>query len=116
MVTCRGSSCGTVNITTPKSWITGNGMVVNVDDSPNVSKNFIYFYLVNDNLTYLITGSGQPQITGDLKNHKINIPTEIEQVKISKFLLSIDTQLELLETQIDKSKTWKKGLLQKMFV
>ena len=47
---------------------------------------------------------------------KIHCPAIIEQVKISKFLSSIDTQLELLETQIDKSKTWKKGLLQKMFV
>ena len=42
--------------------------------------------------------------------------SESEQEKISNFLFSIEDQLELLETQIDKSKTWKKGLLQKMFV
>ena len=47
---------------------------------------------------------------------KIHCPAIIEQQKISQFLSSIDTQLELLETKIDKSKTWKKGLLQKMFV
>ena len=47
---------------------------------------------------------------------RLKIPSNGEQIKISQFFSSIDTQLELLETQIDKSKTWKKGLLQKMFV
>ena len=47
---------------------------------------------------------------------KIHYPSMLEQMKISQFLSSIDNQIELLETQIDKSKTWKKGLLQKMFV
>jgi len=52
-----------------------------------------------------------------LDGKEMSLPTsENEQEKISKFLLSIENQIELLETQIDKSKTWKKGLLQKMFV
>lgn len=52
-----------------------------------------------------------------LNGKQIKLPTsECEQEKISNFLFSIEDQLELLETQIDKSKTWKKGLLQKMFV
>ena len=46
----------------------------------------------------------------------IKVPSLEEQMKISNFLSSIDNQIELLETQIDKTKTWKKGLLQKMFV
>jgi len=46
----------------------------------------------------------------------ISIPSIEEQTKISNFSNQLDTQIELLETQIDKSKTWKKGLLQKMFV
>ena len=52
----------------------------------------------------------------EMEKFKFNIPSLNEQIKISEFLISIDNQLELLETQIDKSKTWKKGLLQKMFV
>lgn len=52
-----------------------------------------------------------------LNGKHMKLPTsECEQEKISNFLFSIEDQLELLETQIDKSKTWKKGLLQKMFV
>lgn len=54
--------------------------------------------------------------SSDIKSIKLNNPTQLEQEKISKFLSSIDTQINLLNNQIDKSKTWKKGLLQKMFV
>jgi type I restriction enzyme S subunit len=54
--------------------------------------------------------------SNDIKSIKLNNPTQLEQEKISKFLSSIDDQIELLTSQIDKSKTWKKGLLQKMFV
>jgi len=52
----------------------------------------------------------------EFSGFKIHFPSMLEQEKISQFLSSIDIQIELLETQIDKSKTWKKGLLQKMFV
>lgn len=31
-ITCRGNTCGTVNFTEPKSWITGNAMVINTDN------------------------------------------------------------------------------------
>lgn len=52
-----------------------------------------------------------------LNGKLISLPTsEEEQEKISRFLFSIENQIELFETQIEKSKTWKKGLLQKMFV
>lgn len=52
----------------------------------------------------------------EMEKFKFNIPSLNEQIKISQFLISLDNQLDLLESQIDKSKTWKKGLLQKMFV
>ena len=51
-----------------------------------------------------------------LENFDIRIPSIEEQLKISEFLSAIDSEIELLESQIDKSTTWKKGLLQKMFV
>jgi len=115
-VTCRGNTCGTVNFTKPKSWITGNAMVVNVDDSKVVNKTFIYYQLSHTNLTYLITGSGQPQITGDIKTHKVKIPSLPEQTKIANFLSSIDSKIEQVGKQLDESKQFKKALLQQMFV
>lgn len=115
-VTCRGNTCGTVNFTKPKAWITGNAMVVNLDNSVNMNKRFLYHQLSNTNLTYLITGSGQPQITGDIKNHYVAVPKIEEQVKIAHFLDAIDTKIDLLAKQLGKAKNFKKALLQQMFV
>jgi type I restriction enzyme S subunit len=115
-VTCRGSTCGVVNYTNPKSWITGNAMVINVDNSEIVNKKFLYYHLFITNLSYLITGSGQPQITGAIKSHPVFIPSINEQQKIASYLSGIDTKLERVSSQITEAQTFKKGLLQHMFV
>jgi type I restriction enzyme S subunit len=115
-ITCRGSTCGRVTFTKPKSWITGNAMVINVDDSMAGIKKFLYHSLTNDNFRYLITGSGQPQITGDIKKHKIHLPCLPEQLKIATFLTAIDQRITDVRTQIERTEDYKRGLLQQMFV
>ena len=115
-VTCRGNTCGTVNWTEPFSWITGNAMVINLDNNENVVKKYLYYLLSYTNLSYLITGSGQPQITGDIKNHKILIPVKKEQEKISDFLETLDKSINVLRLQVENTVSFKNGLLQKMFI
>ena len=117
-ITCRGNTCGTVNITERKSWITGNAMVVNVDEYlENVNKYFLGFLLDYSNLKYMITGSGQPQITRDVvSSHKIKLPCLSEQNKISRLLLKIDMKLNKEQEKLDSLNQYKKGLLQQMFV
>ncbi|ERM80552.1 hypothetical protein P872_12325 [Rhodonellum psychrophilum GCM71 = DSM 17998] len=55
-------------------------------------------------------------ILEDLKSLKIPSPSKEEQKKIAAFLNSIDENLETLDRQIQGLRTWKKGLLQQMFV
>ena len=90
---------------------------------PSIKIDILYsHYFCNNDLVLnqicrFATGSTRFTISKDsFSKILINLPCIEEQSKIARFLDSIDKQLELLETQIDKSKTWKKGLLQKMFV
>jgi len=115
-ITCRGNTCGVVNFTKAKSWITGNAMVINLDKSLLAIKSFMYFQFSSTDFRYLITGSGQPQITGDIKKHKVLLPSIAEQQKIADFLTAIDNKIEQVGAQLEQAKAFKKGLLQQMFV
>lgn len=73
-VTCRGATCGTVNFTEPKSWITGNAMVIKPKDG-RINKKYLYFFLRNSDLSSVVTGAAQPQITATaLKPFEIPLP------------------------------------------
>ncbi|APG65430.1 hypothetical protein LPB136_08710 [Tenacibaculum todarodis] len=52
----------------------------------------------------------------DLKKFKVPFPCIEEQNKISTFLSDIDLKIESLAINIKKAKSFKKGLLQKMFI
>jgi type I restriction enzyme S subunit len=83
---------------------------------------FLLQQILTDNyqrkLLNLSSGSGRVRISKKnlFEKVKFQFPCKIEQKKISNFLSKIDFKIELMDVKIDKSKTWKKGLLQKMFV
>lgn len=62
LLTCRGATCGTINISNPKSWINGNAMVIHSKSSELL---FAYLKYAMTALDYsnIITGAAQPQIT-----------------------------------------------------
>ncbi len=62
LITCRGATCGTLNISKPKSWITGNAMVVTPKNKV-IDKKYLFYLLKHSNLTPIISGAAQPQIT-----------------------------------------------------
>ena len=75
-ITCRGATCGTINLTEPYSWITGNAMVCKILDNEKLNKIYLYYVLKNSNMDSIITGSAQPQITrANFKNFKIPLPS-----------------------------------------
>lgn len=115
LVTCRGSSCGTINLSRWKCRITGNAMVINVDRYKNISKKFLYFLLTYKDLTSLITGSWQPQIVKwPLSNYTIIIPKLEEQETIATILSDMDKEIEALEEKKAKYEKIKEWAMQKL--
>ena len=81
IVTCRGNTCGTVNMSQPFSWITGNAMVCSPKETSKLSKDFLFYCLNHSDLSSVITGSAQPQITrSSIEKFSIPLPPiEVQQ-------------------------------------
>ncbi|ENJ1590320.1 restriction endonuclease subunit S [Vibrio parahaemolyticus] len=61
--------------------------------------------------------SGQPGINAqEYSTYSLNIPCTEEQEQIANFLSALDHKIDLLSSELEKAKEWKKGLLQQMFV
>jgi type I restriction enzyme, S subunit len=61
--------------------------------------------------------SGQPGINAEeYKTLPILLPSLPEQTKIANFLTALDRKIEAVAAQTAHTQTWKKGLLQQMFV
>ena len=92
-----------------------------VVDKQNYSSIFM-FYQINyqdfrQSASDVSTGSTRKRIgLSDLKQLPIKVPCLEEQTKIANFLSAIDQKIEVVAQQIEQAKTWKKGLLQQMFV
>src|SRR5699024_477101 len=63
LVTCRGATCGTLNISEPYSYINGNAMALDNLDENIADLKYLYYYLGYVGFNNVITGSAQPQIT-----------------------------------------------------
>ncbi len=82
---------------------------------------FLLYFMSQRNfyrrLEAIASGSGSKRIhESQLFNVRISIPSLSEQQKIAKFLAALDEKITLTRQQLDKTKQFKKGLLQRMFV
>ena len=94
VMTCRGATCGMINMTTEKCWITGNAMVVAPIDG-RIGKKFLFYLLKSSDVSSTISGSAQPQITRQsLEPYKIPCPPLPEQERI---VAELDAEAARLE-------------------
>lgn len=87
LITCRGATCGTINVCEPNSYVTGNAMALDNLNESRVYLRFLVFALRHCNLAKAITGTAQPQITREsLTAIKIPLPPLNEQRRIADVL------------------------------
>jgi type I restriction enzyme S subunit len=85
-----------------------------------ISNNYLYQYIQSEGfseLTSIQSGSKMPRADWKtVASAVMSYPCCEEQTKIANFLTAIDQKIDNVAEQIDHAKTWKKGLLQQMFV
>ena len=101
LVTCRGATCGSVNVSEPKSWITGNSMVIQPDTS-KISMRFMeYVCRGGIDLSKAITGAAQPQITRkSLEPIEFSYPPLAEQQRI---VATLDSAFAEIDKAVNKA-------------
>ena len=118
-VTCRGATCGTVNVIPAMSWITGNAMVFSPKDS-RIQKGYLEYVLRGMDWTPVITGTAQPQITRtSIKDVFINVPgPEIQNeiyMKLESALTQVTNASILSETIESQGASLRRSLLNAAF-
>ncbi|MDX8377362.1 MAG: restriction endonuclease subunit S [Mariprofundales bacterium] len=103
VITCRGATCGTINMTEAHSWITGNAMVTQPQDF--LLKKYLFEILNYIDLSSSITGTAQPQITREnLSPIKIPLPPKEVQTQIISECEAIDKASEAAQQMIDEAR------------
>ena len=79
LMACRGASCGTINVSEPRSYITGNAMCLD-DLSDEICFEYLVHFLSYYDYKTIITGGAQPQITfTSLQKVSVPIPAKEKQ-------------------------------------
>ena len=115
-ITCRGATCGTINITEPKSYITSNAMALD-DISEDVDQKFLYYALNKRGFKDVITGAAQPQITREgLNKIDLDIPESKEyQLHIANLLNKAENLIALRKESIRLLDDFLKSTFLEMF-
>ncbi|MEH6745825.1 MAG: restriction endonuclease subunit S [Maribacter arcticus] len=80
---------------------------------------YLYYVLLGnkDNIVAKYLQGGQGNLSAQIiKKLKYKFPSIEEQQKIASYLSGIDSKIENVNNQINQTQTFKKGLLQQMFV
>ena len=116
-VSASGAFAGYVSYHPHKIWASDCSVVRAKSSSCTL---FVYYLLnhLQTRIYVLQSGGAQPHVyPKDLYTLTVTIPVSSkEQQKIANFLSAIDKKIELVAQQLEQARTFKKGLLQQMFI
>jgi len=115
LVTCIGSTIGKIGIAYEE--MSSNQQINAVTCNEKNSPDFYYYVLfkMKDKIQKLAGTQAVPLLNKtDFSRIKIPLPPLKEQQKIAEILSTTDEKIEAISSQIEKAKTVKKGLLQKL--
>jgi type I restriction enzyme, S subunit len=108
-----GNSCGYVNYMRVKFWQGGHCYSLKT----TMNKSYLYSYLkFNEGIIMsLRVGSGLPNIQRNrLEEFNVFLPQTSEQTRIATILSDMDSEIDLLEKKLSKTKELKQGLMQQL--
>ena len=116
MITCRGATCGNVHISEPKSYINGNAMALDELDFHRADLKYLYYFFFSRGFEDVISGSAQPQITGQgLTKVKIPLPPLSEQKRIAAILDKADAIRRKRQQAIQLADDFLRAVFLEMF-
>lgn len=114
LITCRGATCGAINVSPPRCYVTGNAMALDDPDLERITLEYLAAVLKLRGMADTISGTAQPQITRqNLEHVKLPLPplnlqreyagrsAAVEQVKSRQIesLSALDTLFTSLQNR-----------------
>ena len=116
LITCRGATCGNIHITVPQAYINGNAMSLDDLNERTCKKEYLYYFLKYYDLSKIISGTAQPQITiNGLKKVKVKLYSIEKQEKIVEELNKINKLIDLKKRQLEELSSFIKSQFVEMF-
>lgn len=110
-----GAGAGRISFCEPESSILGT--MVAIQPKEGIDKKFLYHLLSMIDFKKYITGSTIPHIYfSHYSKHRFFIPELAEQQRIATCLSAIDDKIENEKDKIELAKSWKRALLQRIFI
>ena len=114
-ITCRGATCGSINITVPQSYVTGNAMCLDEVRS-DIETEYLYYCLKHYDFNKIISGSAQPQITRQsMEKITISIFDHKKQIEILDKLKKIERIIAHRKQELSELDTLIKARFVEMF-
>jgi type I restriction enzyme, S subunit len=99
-----------------KAWVNNHAHILRAIQSL-ITPAYLFHSLAHKDIRKYINGSSRAKLNkGEMLRISMTIPSISEQSLIADFLAAIDRKIESVDAQIVETQTFKKGLLQQMFV